>query len=153
VPPQTFLTNKAPYLAFAAGGDQARLACLGIMNSLPFDWQARRFVEINLNFFILEGLVVPNLSDEDFEAVADSATRLSCVDERFADVAEAMGIEPGHLPDDERERLRVEIDARVAHAWRLTPDDLEVLLADFTLDAVPAHYRRLLGNRLPDLAT
>jgi hypothetical protein len=152
VPPQTFLTNKAPYLAFATGGDQARLACLGVMNSLPFDWQARRFVEINLNFFILEGLVVPDLSDEDFEAVADAAARLSCVDDRFAEVAEAMGIEPGPLPDDEREGLRVEIDARVAHAWRLTPDDLEVLLADFTLDAVPAHYRRHLANRLADVS-
>ena len=32
------------------------LCCLGLMNSLPFDWQARRFVETNLNFFILEGL-------------------------------------------------------------------------------------------------
>jgi ABC-type Fe3+/spermidine/putrescine transport system ATPase subunit len=110
-------------------------------------------VEINLNFFILEGLVVPDLPEEDFEAVAEAAARLSCVDERFADVAEAMGIEPGPLSDDERERLRVEIDARVARAWSLTAEDLEVLLADFTLDAVPANYRRHLAERLDDLVT
>ena len=150
VPPRTFLTNKAPYLAFVDGDERARFACLAVMNSLPFDWQARRFVEINLNFFILEGLVVPDLSDEDFEAVADDAARLSCVDERFAEAAEAMGMEPGPLPDDERERLRVEIDARVARSWRLTPDDLAVLLADFTLDAVPTDYRRALTERLAD---
>ena len=30
-------------------------ACLALMNSLSFDWQARRFVETHLNFFVLEG--------------------------------------------------------------------------------------------------
>ena len=72
VPPNVFLTNKAPYLAFAVGDNRDRAACLGIMNSLPFDWQARRFTEVNLNFFILEGLVVPDLGDEDFEVISRS---------------------------------------------------------------------------------
>lgn len=152
VPPGVFLTNKAPYLAFAVGDDRARAACLGIMNSLTFDWQARRFVEVNLNFFILEGLVVPDLSEEDFAAVSSAAARLSCVDERFSEFAESVGVEFGPLDDEERERLRVEIDARVARAWSLTPDDLEVVLSDFTPDAVPAGYRRRLLDRLRELA-
>ena len=59
-----FLTNKAPYLAFLGGNETARAACLGVMNSLPFDWQARRYVEINLNFFILEALKIPEFDDE-----------------------------------------------------------------------------------------
>ena len=37
------------------------------MNSLVFDWQARRFVETNVNFFILEGLQVPELTDAQYE--------------------------------------------------------------------------------------
>jgi Eco57I restriction-modification methylase len=152
VPPTVFLTNKAPYLAFAAGDDRARASCLGIMNSLAFDWQARRFVEINLNFFILEGLVVPDLSDEDFAAVSSAGARLSCVDERFAEFAESVGVEPGPLDDEERERLRVEIDARVARAWSLTSEDLEVVLSDFTPAAVSAGYRRRLLDRLRQLA-
>ena len=152
VPPQVFLTNKAPYLAFAVGDDRARAACLGLMNSLPFDWQARRFVEINLNFFILEGLTVPDLAEEDLDVVAEAAARLSCVDERFAELAGAVGVEVGSLGDDEREELRVEIDARVARAWALTSDDLEVLLADFTADAVPPAYRHRLAERLAELS-
>jgi hypothetical protein len=152
VPPQVFLTNKAPYLAFAVGDDRARAACLGLMNSLPFDWQARRFVEINLNFFILEGLTVPDLAEEDIDVVAEAAARLSCVDDRFAELAEAVGVEYGPLGDDEREMLRVEIDARVARAWALTSDDLEVLLADFTTDAVPPAYRHRLAERLAELS-
>jgi hypothetical protein len=152
VPPGVLLTNKAPYLAFAAGGDRARAACLGIMNSLPFDWQARRFVEINLNFFILEGLVVPDLAGEDLAVVARSAARLSCVDGRFAALAGAVGVEAGPLGEDERERLLVEVDARVARGWSLTAGDLDVLLADFTPDAVPAAYRRRLRARLAELS-
>jgi hypothetical protein len=121
------------------------------MNSLPFDWQARRYVEINLSFFILEGLVVPDLDDDDLAVVASAAARLSCADGRFATLAEAVGVEPGPLAGGERERLRVEIDARVARAWSLTAGDLDVLLADFTLDAVPAGYRRRLATRLAEL--
>lgn len=152
VPPKTFLTNKAPYLTFVPNEHRVRAACLAIMNSLPFDWQARRFVEVNLNFFILEGLTVPDLQDDDFEAVADAAGRLSSVDERFAAFAETVGVDCGPLEDEERQRLRIEIDARVAQAWALTQHDLEVLLADFTVDAVPADYRKKLRDRLSELS-
>ncbi|MGH3976834.1 MAG: Eco57I restriction-modification methylase domain-containing protein, partial [Pseudonocardiaceae bacterium] len=152
VPPGIYLTNTAPYLVFAAGDDKARAACVGIMNSLPFDWQTRRFVELHLNFFILEGLVVPDLTDEGFAVVADCAARLSCVDQRFLDLGVAFGIEPGPLPDEERRRLRVEIDAQVAHALQLTIDDLDVLLTDFSVDAVPAGHRRQLRERLMELS-
>ena len=151
VPPETFLTNKAPYLAFAGGDDSARAAALALLNSLPFDWQARRFVETNLNFFILEGLRVPTLDDATYEAIATAAARLSCPDERFADFAAATGVEVGPLAPDERDRLRAEIDARVAHAWRLDAADLETIFADFTLDAVPEPYRQRVRDRFAEL--
>ncbi|MGH8898700.1 MAG: Eco57I restriction-modification methylase domain-containing protein [Egibacteraceae bacterium] len=152
VPPETLLTNSAPYLAFVGADDGAQSVCLGLMNSLPFDWQARRFAEVHLSFFILEGLVVPDLSDEDYAQIAEAAARLSCVDERFADFAASVGVAVGPLDDEERERLRVEIDARVARAWALTSVDLEVMYADFTLNAVPARYRMRLIRRLTELS-
>lgn len=148
IPPRVLLTNKAPYLAFMTGAEREQAACLGLLNSLPFDWQARRFVEINVNFFILEGLVVPNLDDDDFHAVADAAARLSAVDDRFADFAEATGVECGPLEDDERSRLRAEIDARVAHAWELDEADLDLMFTDFTESAVPPDYRDAVRERL-----
>lgn len=122
------------------------------MNSLPFDWQARRFVEMNVNFFILEGLVVPRLDDEDFLEVARCAARLSAVDDRFAGFAAATGVEVGPLGEGERQRLLMEIDARVARAWALTPADLTVMFADFTRDAVPEEYRAALAARLEELS-
>ena len=151
VPPGVFLTNKAPYLTFVNGDETTQAACLGIMNSLPFDWQARRFVEINVNFFILEGLVFPQLSDEDFHIVARNAARLSAVDDRFADFAGATGVEVGPLEDAERQRLLVEIDARVARSWSLTPAELAFIFDDFTTDAVSEHYRADLLARFGEL--
>ena len=73
VPPEHFLTNKAPYLAFVDDEPEAEAACLGLMNSLAFDWQARRFVETNLNFFILEGFRLPELDDDHLSTRSPSA--------------------------------------------------------------------------------
>ena len=151
VPPEVFLTNKAPYLVFVEDQDADRAACLGVLNSLPFDWQARRFVEINLNFFILEGLAAPSLSDEAADVIARAAGRLSCVDERFSDFAESLAFECGPLDDDERLEVLVEIDARVALAYGMSLGDLDVMLADFTDNAASAEHRQRLRGRLREL--
>ena len=129
----------------------ARTACLGVMNSLPFDWQARRFIELNVNFFLLEGLYLPSLTDDDYVQIARAAARLSAVDDRFADFARETGVECGLLLDADRTELRVEIDARVARAWGLGPDDLDVIYEDFTANALPAAYRTRLSRRLKAL--
>lgn len=151
VPPEHFLTNKAPYLTFVEDNWQDELACLALMTSLTFDWQARRFVEISLNFFVLEGLHVPTLFDEAFAALADAAARLSCVDGRFTELAGSAGIDPGPLEAEERHSLRADIDARVAAAWGLTTEELELIFEDFTLDAVPEDYRETVRSRFAEL--
>jgi hypothetical protein len=151
VPPRTFLSNTAPYLAFVDGTDRDRAACLGLLNSLCLDWQARRFVETHVNFFVLEGLRLPALTGADCEAIARAAARLSCPDERFAEFAAATGVEHGPLAEEEHERLRVEIDALVARAYGLDAAALEVVLADFTPAAVPEEYRERLRDRLAQL--
>lgn len=151
VPEGVLLTDKAPYLAFLSGGATGKAACLAILNSLPFDWQARRFVDATLNYFILEGLVVPDLSDEDFHALAHAAARLSAVDDRFADFAKAAGVECGPIDGGERSRLRAEIDARVARAWELDENDLDLMFSDFTESAVQPDYRKAVRGRLREL--
>ena len=151
LPPGILLTNTAPYLAFVKGTPVEQAACLGIMNSLPFDWQARRFIEIHANFFLLEGLYLPHLENDDFRAISQAAARLSAVDDRFADFAAATGVTYGPLDTADRERLRVDIDARVARAWNLTTDDVDVMFGDFTEAAVTPAYRSALVDRLEQL--
>ena len=144
VPPNVFLTNKAPYLAFVGGSELDQTCCLAIMNSIVFDWQARRFVETNVNFFILEGLRLPELSGEQYSRLASSAARLSCTREEFSALAEATQVDVAELHPEEQAELRAEIDAVVAHAYGLAPDDLEAVFSDFTLDAVTHEYRDLV---------
>ena len=136
---------------FCSGERVHQAVAIGILNSLPFDFQARRYVELHLNFFVLEGLIVPDIGDKDFTAVADAAARLSATDDRFSDFAAATGVPCGPLSAAERERLRIEIDARVARAWDLGSDDLKVMFEDFTSRAVPAPYRTALLRRLEEL--
>ena len=152
VPPGVFLTNTAPYLAFVDGDPTDQAACLGIMNSLPFDWQARRFIEIHANFFLLELLYLPDLDETDCRAISRAAARLSAVDARFADFAEATGVDYGPLDPADRSELRVDIDARVARAWNLTTSDLQVIFRDFSEDALTPAYRAALVDRLDALA-
>jgi hypothetical protein len=151
-PPQTFLTNKAPYLAFIDDDNRARASALAVLNALAFDWQARRFVERDLSYFILEGLRVPTLDDDAYESIASAAARLSSIDERFAEFAAATGVEIGPLDTEERDRLRAEIDARIAQAWALEAADLETIFADFSIDAIPEAYRQLVRDRFAELA-
>ena len=152
IPPGIFLTNMAPYLTFVEGGSDYQAACLGVMNSLPFDWQARRFIEIHANFFLLEGLRLPDLEDPEFDAISEAAARLSAVDERFAEFADATNVPVGALSASERTRLRIEIDAWVARAWHLTSDDLRLMYRDFSEDAVTPAYRATLLSRLEELS-
>ena len=121
------------------------------MNSLPFDWQARRFLETHLSYFILELLAVPPMSDNAYDELVTLGARLSCPDERFAEVAEACGIQPGHLADEERMALRARVDALIARAYGLNPHDLAVLFADFTLDAVSQAHRDLIRHEMEQL--
>jgi hypothetical protein len=151
IPAKTFLVNSIRYLVFIDGGHRERAACCAVMNSLPFDWQARRFVETDVLYFILELLTVPAVSDEAYEELVTLGARLSCPDERFAEVAEACGVEPGLLTDEIRTALRARVDALIAHAYGLTPDDLPVLFADFTLAAVPQHHRDRMRGELEQL--
>ena len=141
VPPCTPLTNKAPYLLFLGWTSLAQASVLGILNSTSFDWIARRYVETNLNYFILDMLAFPPPSNTQWERIGRLAARLSCVDGRFAEFAAEAGVECGELTPVQRNDMRAEIDALVAHAYGLTADELRFIFTDFTQNAVPQMYR------------
>ena len=150
IPPETGLTNKAPYLVFPTGSTATEAFVLGILNSLAFDWQARRIVEMNVNFFILNLLCFPPVENTPWERIGKLAARLSCVDERFAEFAKEAGVEWGPLKEN-RESLRAEIDALVAHAYKLDEADLYTIFDDFTERAVPIVYREQVVEKFKTL--
>jgi hypothetical protein len=90
-----------------------------------------------MSYGILNSLPIPEIPDR----VAELAGRLSCVDERYADFGARAGVDWGPLAEEERSELEAEIDALVAHAYGLTREQLETVIADFVEAAVPDVYR------------
>lgn len=146
IPPETGLANSAPYLVFDVGGACEKAFVLGVLDSLPFDWQARRFVETHMNYFVLGLLALPPAESVDIDAIASRAARLSCIDERFEEFAIECGVEYGPIEDDEAATLRAEIDALVALGYGLAASDLDAVFSDFTLAAVPDAYREAVRD-------
>ena len=151
IPPRTPLTNSAPYLVFAGWGSLAQASLLGILNSVPFDWVARRYVETHLNFYVLNSLTFPSQDDTPWQSIGELTARLSCIDERFADFAAEAGVEYGPLTDAQRSDMRAEIDALVARAYGLTEDELRFIFTDFTENAVSPAYRKLVLEKFEGL--
>ena len=151
VPPRTPLTDRAPFLAFHLWDHLEQCFILGVFNSIPFDWQARRFVETTLNYFVLDGLAFPLLSNTPWERIGTLAARLSCLDGRFAEFAAKAGVEYGPLTDARRNDMRAEIDALVARAYYLTDDELRFIFTDFTENAVSPAYRQLVLEKFDSL--
>jgi phenylpyruvate tautomerase PptA (4-oxalocrotonate tautomerase family) len=153
VPPETVLTNKAPYFLWPRGDERDEAYLLGVMASIPFDWYARRFVEIGVNYHILNAIPVPRpgRNAELRNRVVELAGRLAAVDERYADWADAVGVNCGEI-DEERKQERIdELDALVSHLYGLKREDVTVLFETFhdgwdhegRMERVLNHYDRI----------
>ena len=151
VPPRVPLTNSAPYLVFAGWLPLSQASLLGVMNSTPFDWLARRYVETHLNFYVLNSLAFPPPDNTPLERIGELAARLSCVDERFAKFASEAEVDCGPLTEAQRNDMRAEIDAVVARAYDLTVDELRFIFTDFTENAVSPAYRRQVLEKFDGL--
>jgi hypothetical protein len=150
-PPNTILTNKAPYLLRRRGSAKSDAYLLGVLSSIPLDWYARRFVELSLNFFILKAFPIPIYTQGEALAVrvVEVAGRLAAVDERYRTWADEIGVEVGTANDEPtKSDLIAELDALVSLLYGLTEDQVEHIFKTFhrgwdyqpRLDAVLTHY-------------
>ena len=126
VPPNVFITNKGPYFLWPSGDEKDQAFLLGILSSLPLDWYARRFVETNLNYFVINPFPIPRPSRKSmlWKRVVERAGRLACPDKRFAEWAKKVGVPCGPLAEAEKEDHIHELDAVVAHLYGLSESQL-----------------------------
>jgi len=117
------------------------LAFLAVCNSLCFDWLAHLRVDKNLNAFILRALPFPK--DIQIRFLSRSALRLTAVNESYSPLwQEQLGDAwreerallswPALAGSDLRWMVRAAIDAVIAHAYGLTSEQYEHILATFS---------------------
>ena len=157
LPPNIFVTNKGPYFLWPRGDRKDEAFLLGVLCSIPLDWYARRLVETNVNFFIINPFPIPRPPRENpgWKRVVELAGRLACPDDRFAAWAGTVGVECGALATDEKEDRIHELDAVVAHLYGLTEHQLIHIFETFhkgwdhqdRLDGVLRHYRSWTKKR------
>ena len=157
VPPNVFITNKGPYFLWPRGDERDQAFLLGVLSSISLDWYARRFVEVNVNFFIINPFPIPRPTRDDhrWRRIVELSGRLACPDERFLAWADSVGVECGPLKADEKENMIHELDAVVAHLYGLTEAQLVHVFETFhegwdyqdRLGDVLAHFRDWRGRR------
>jgi hypothetical protein len=133
IPPGCFLTNKGPYWVRVRGTEIDEAFLLGVTSSIPFDWYARRFVELNANFFLINPMPVPRPESGNIlrKRIVELAGRLACPDARFKDWADAVGVDYGALDPKVKEDMIHELDAVAAHLYRLDKKQLTHIFETF----------------------
>lgn len=109
-----------------------------ILNSFLLDYFLRQKVSENLSMFYIYSLPVPRLveKDKEFAPIAERAAKLICTTPEFDDLAREVGLgsyQNGVTNETERQNLRAELDALVAHLYGLTEEEFSYILTTFPL--------------------
>jgi hypothetical protein len=151
IPPGRVIVDPAHLIVTRRGGPIDEAFLLGVMSSIPFDWVARRWVELHLTFGILNRLPIPWQANDSSlgNRLRTVAGRAAAVDERFSDWASEVDVPIGSVKSkDERANLVAELDALVSLLYGFTEDQVEHIFTTFhrgwayesRLNAVLKHY-------------
>lgn len=126
LPARVAVMHAAPYLLRNGMTEADEAFIVGVLSSVPFDWYARRIVELHLTFELLGSMPVPDPSEHDprRRRIIEIAGRMAAVDDRYSDWAASVGVPTGSVSEAERAELIPELDALVAHLYGLERDDV-----------------------------
>jgi len=115
-----------------------RLFVCALMNSFIIDSWLRRSVTNHISFFFIYGLPFPRLkeNDKEFSPIVERAAKLICTSPEFDDLAKEIGLgsyKNGVTDVTERQSIRAELDALVAHLYGLTEEEFTYILTTFPL--------------------
>ena len=136
LPPGVVLPNMAPYFLRPRGDETDEAYLLGITSTMVFDWLARRYIELNANFFIVNNLPVPLRlkNDPTCEDIRTTAAKLAAIDERYTHWATANDVDTGALSTEQRNEAILRLEALVACRIGLSTQDIAVVFETFSTD-------------------
>ena len=151
IPPGNSITEAGQIVVTVHGGAKQEAFLLGVLSSIPFDWAARRWVEMNFNFYVMNPLPVPLYTESSVHCarVMEIAGSLAASDDRYAIWAAEVGVPMGSVNSQvHKDELIAELDALVSLLYGLSEDQVEHVFATFhrgwkyepRLEAVMQHY-------------
>ena len=152
LPPGCATDDSASVMHRLEGTPRHEAYLLGVLCSIPFDWQARLLTEMNLTFEVLNQLAIPRTDTDSAlgARVVSIAGGLAAVDQRFAEWASEVHVPVGSVATQmEKDDLLAELDALVSLLYGLTEDHVRHVFATFhrgwnyatRLEAVLGHFR------------
>jgi hypothetical protein len=117
---------------------ERQLFLSSFFNSFVLDWLMRKKINASLSFFYLYQLPVPQMSEASntFDELIKRAAKLICTSPEYDDLAKELGLgdhTSGVTDATQRQALRAEIDAIVAHIYGLTEDEFVHILKTFPI--------------------
>lgn len=142
IPPNSCCNHKI-FIAtpkLSTYSDLEMLYTLAALNSMVLDYIARFKITTSMSLFHLYQLPLPRLvaGNPYFDAIVPRAAQLTCTTADFADLwqtvmGESWDESKGATDPGERQRLRDELDAIVAHLYGLSRDEFAHILGTFPL--------------------
>ena len=134
VPPKRVLTNAAPYLLKVSGNEADEAYLLGILSSIPLDWYARRYVVINMNTHIFNGLPIPDPKKHPklTSRLIEISARLSANGNEFTSWANKVGVNVNSIGSEtEKHSLICEVNAISCLLYELSIDQVRHIFKTF----------------------
>ena len=134
MPPNVAAVHLSGVLLRYLGNERDEAFLLGIVCSIPFDWQARRLIELNATFELIECLHVPwdGRASKRGRRLIVLASTLAAVDARYENWANAVGVDVGTTSEENVMKDAVaEIDALAALLFGLSRTQLTFVFQRF----------------------
>ncbi len=158
LPPGVCIVHTSPYLLRTIGDECHEAYLLGVLSSIPFDWYARRYVELHMTFDVLAPMPIPRPQTDDplRKRVIEITGRLAAPDDRYATWANAVGVSIGTVnSQSDKDDLIAELDAVVALLYGLSGTQLSHIFETFhvgwacqsRLRAALDHFERWQARR------
>lgn len=131
IPPKTVLAS-VNYFLFPRGDEKDEAYLLGILSSMPLDWYMRNVVETSITMRTINSLPIPRLPRDGrlWKDIVRISGMLGANDSRFKKWADKVGVACG-MAGTIKETLINQLDALVAIAYDLEPEDVEHIYATF----------------------
>ena len=136
LPPNIF-TGNTLITSLKPKNNSELLVITATLNSFIIDFLIRQKVNAHCNMFYVYQLLIPRLTkkDPEFKPIIERAAALICTSPEYDDLRAELDLSGfKNLTDlKNREQLRAELDAIIAHLYGITETELEHILKTFPI--------------------